>query len=63
MGEYKFHIYPRIGLRGRRWYFRFVSPNNKIMFQSEGYTTKAKAEEAVRTIKWYAANARTHVSD
>ena len=33
--EYKFEIFSRIGLRGRRWYFRFVASNGETMAQSE----------------------------
>lgn len=59
--EYKFEIFSRIGLRGRRWYFRFVASNGETMAQSEGYTRKENAEKAVQSIKRRAAEARTVV--
>lgn len=61
MGEYKFEIFSRIGLRGRRWYFRFVASNGETMVHSEGYTRKENAEKAVQSIKRRAAGSRTVV--
>lgn len=52
---YQFEIFSRIGIRGRRWYFRFVSANGQIMAQSEGYTRKENCEKAVQSIKRQAA--------
>lgn len=61
MREYKFEIFSRVGLLGRRWYFRFVASNGETMAQSEGYTRKENAEKAVQSIKRRAADARTVV--
>ena len=58
---YKFEIFSRIGIRGRRWYFRFVAANGQIMAQSEGYTRKENAEKAVQSIKRQAAGSHTVV--
>ena len=38
-GIYKFEIFPRRTLRGRRFFFRMVAPNGEIIMQSQGYKT------------------------
>ncbi len=57
MGEYRFEFFSRVGLRGKRWYFRLRAPNGKIMMQSEGYKNRGDAEHAVYVIKREALNA------
>lgn len=59
---FQFVIFSRLGLRGRRWYWRFVAANGEIMAQSEGYTRKGNAEKAVQRLKRSAAGARTVVN-
>lgn len=56
---YKFEIYSRIGIRGRRWYFRYRAPNGEIMLQSESYTRKENAQKAVQSIKRTASSSQT----
>lgn len=63
MSEYKFEVFSRRGLRGKRWYFRFVAPNGQIMAQSEGYVRKIDALSAVSSIQANAPSAQIkHVS-
>lgn len=38
--------------RNRQWYFRFVSRNNRVMAQSEGYKRRqSAAKTALRIVK------------
>jgi uncharacterized protein YegP (UPF0339 family) len=37
----KFAAFPRLTLRGRRWFFRVVAVNGETLAQSEGYRNKA----------------------
>lgn len=61
MNEYKFEIFSRIGIRGRRWYFRMKAPNGEIIAQSEGYKRIEDAQKTVQVIKRKAFDARTVV--
>lgn len=42
-----------------QWYFRLKAPNHEIICQSEGYTTRAGAEQGVSRVKAYAPIAPT----
>jgi uncharacterized protein YegP (UPF0339 family) len=36
----KIHVFPRVGLFGRQWYFRIVAKNGRTVAQSEGYRNR-----------------------
>jgi hypothetical protein len=42
------------------WYFHLVAPNNEIVAQSQGYTTKDNCINGIDAIKNYAPTAPTH---
>ena len=44
-----------------QWYFRLKAPNNEIICNSEGYTTRASAEQGVNRVKAYAPAAPTRL--
>jgi uncharacterized protein YegP (UPF0339 family) len=44
---------PKDGL----WYFHLVSPNNEIIAQSQGYTTKENCISGINAIKNYSQTA------
>ncbi len=46
----KFQVYSRIGLRGRRWYWRLRAANGEIIAQGEAYANKTDAIYAVRLV-------------
>ena len=54
---YKFEIFSRFTLRGRRHFFRYRAPNGEIMFQSQAYKRRESAQETVDSIRRTAANA------
>lgn len=43
----------------QQWYFRLKAPNNEIICNSEGYTTRAGAEQRLARVKAYATAAQT----
>jgi uncharacterized protein YegP (UPF0339 family) len=53
----KFEIFPRITLRGRRWFFRARARNGKILLQSEGYKNRHEAYTTVAIIRTEAMTA------
>ena len=57
----KFIVFPRLTLRGRRWYFQARARNGRIILASEGYHNKADALETVQAIKNEAAVAYVEV--
>jgi uncharacterized protein YegP (UPF0339 family) len=57
MAEYRFEKFEKRGIRGRRWYFRFVAPNNEKMLQSEGYNSSSSRDSAIDTIQKEAKHA------
>ena len=56
MANYRFELFKSSA--NLNFYFNFKAPNNEIMFQSEGYTTKANALSAINVIKREAATAK-----
>lgn len=44
-----------------QWYFRLKAPNNEIICNSEGYTTRAGAEQGLARVKAYAPTAQTRL--
>jgi len=42
------------------WYFHLVAPNNEIIAQSQGYTTKDNCVNGVEAIKNYVHTAPTN---
>lgn len=52
-----FEIFSAETEQGTRWYFHAKGANHEIIFPSEGYTSKRKAEKTIRLIKREAANA------
>jgi uncharacterized protein YegP (UPF0339 family) len=55
MARYRFELFKSNA--NSNYYFNFRAPNNEIMCQSEGYTTKASAQSAINVIKREAAAA------
>lgn len=49
MATYRFVLYK--STVNNNYYFNFKAPNNEIMFQSEGYVSKASAQSAIATIR------------
>lgn len=45
----------------QQWYFRLKAPNNEIICNSEGYTTRAGAEQGLARVKAYAPAAQTRL--
>ncbi len=41
------------------WYFHLVAPNNEIITQSQGYTTKDNCTNGIDAVKRYANTATT----
>ena len=56
--EEKFEYWqsPKDGL----WYFHLVAPNNEIVTQSQGYTTKDSCLNGIESVKRYSPTAPTH---
>jgi len=50
-GIYKFEIYSRMTLRGRRHYFRMVAPNGEIILQSQSYRARNSCIGTVNLIQ------------
>jgi uncharacterized protein YegP (UPF0339 family) len=46
----KIEIFSRIGLWGRKWYFRFVAANGECIATSQAYTHKQSAIDTAETI-------------
>jgi len=42
------------------WYFHLVAPNNEIIAQSQGYTTKDNCVNGIESIKNYVRTAPTN---
>ena len=42
------------------WYFHLVAPNNEIIAQSQGYTTKDSCITGIESIKNYVHTAQTN---
>lgn len=59
----RFTVFPRRGLRGRRWYFRIVAANGEPIAQSEGYRNKADCIYATGLIRRGAPYALVEVLD
>lgn len=53
----RIEVFARRTLRGRRWFFRMIAKNGKIVAQSEGYHNRIDALETIKTIKRDAAEA------
>ena len=53
---YKFEVYKN---RKDQWYWHFKAPNGQLMQQSEGYTRKANALKAIKSIQRNAADAES----
>ena len=47
--------------QNQQWYFRLKAPNHEIICNSEGYTTRANAEQGVGRVKAYAPTAQTRL--
>lgn len=62
MERYEFHIF-RSGMLRPKWYFNFESTNGENMFQSEGYSRRIDAEQAIKTIQREAPGAVVIVDD
>lgn len=45
----------------QQWYFRLKAPNHEIICNSEGYTTRAGAEQGLARVKVYAPTAQTRL--
>ena len=55
---YRFQVFKRVGMVLKtKFYFRFRSPNGRIMMQSQGYTDKDNVYDAIETLKREAADA------
>lgn len=59
--KFRFEIFPKRGLRGKRWYFRIVARNNEIVAQSEGLKNKADAIHMVDRLRLNIAHASVTV--
>jgi uncharacterized protein YegP (UPF0339 family) len=46
---------PKDGL----WYFHLIAPNNEIVAQSQGYTTKENCINGIEAVKKYSNTATT----
>ena len=53
MERFEYWKSPKDGL----WYFHLVAPNNEIVAQSQGYTTKDNCINGVNAIKKYSQTA------
>lgn len=42
------------------WYFHLVAPNNEIITQSQGYTTKENCVDGIDSVKKYSHTATTN---
>lgn len=47
----RFITFTRIGLRGRRWYFRFQAANGETIFASEAYNSEAARDNGIRVAR------------
>lgn len=45
----------------QQWYFRLKAPNHEIICNSEGYTTRAGAEQGLARVKAYAPTAQARL--
>ncbi len=41
------------------WYFHLVTPNNEVVTQSQGYTTKESCLNGIESVKRYSMKAST----
>ena len=57
MAEYRWELFDRRTLWGRRWYFRFRAANGEVMAQSEAYNSRAARDDAVFSVRGGAAAA------
>lgn len=46
----KIEIYSRVGMFGRRWYFRLKAGNGEVIAQSEAYNRKESAMSTAQLI-------------
>ena len=53
--KFEYWVSPKDGM----WYFHLVAPNNEIIAQSQGYTTKDSCINGIESIKRYAHTATT----
>lgn len=51
MNQGKYYYYPRLTLRGRRWFWRFVGRNGEIVGSGEGYRRKGGAMHAIDLLR------------
>lgn len=58
MKGYRFEVFPRTTLDGRRYFFHMVAPNNEIILQSQPYKSKAAAIATVTLIQTHAERAQ-----
>ena len=56
----KIEIFPRMGLWGRNWYFRFVAANGECIVTSQAYTQKQSAVDSAEIICKQAGAARIY---
>jgi uncharacterized protein YegP (UPF0339 family) len=57
----KIEIFPRWGLLGKRWYFRFVAVNGECIAVSQAYTRRQHAVDTADTISKQAGTARIYL--
>lgn len=58
MNAYRYETFTRLTLRGRRYFFRFVAPNNEIMAQSQPYKAAQTRNESLQIIRRKSVDAR-----
>lgn len=47
----KIKLFPRLTLRGRKWFFRIVADNGQTVAQSEGYSRRLDALETIKSLR------------
>ena len=50
----KIEVYSRVGMFGRRWYFRLKAGNGEVIAQSEAYNRKESAMGTAQLIAQHA---------
>lgn len=53
MERFEYWQSPKDGM----WYFHLIAPNNEIITQSQGYTTKDSCMNGINAVKNYATSA------
>ena len=56
MERFEYWQSPKDGM----WYFHLIAPNNEIITQSQGYTTKDSCMNGIHAVKNYATSAEVN---